>query len=101
LAGTALRSHGAAGPTPPSSNGKVSRPSAAGKIEKGQVGPGVGFAVGVEQMAGADVVLIDGILHQPHPEPSNGEFRPAALHNPQGCFPEKSRSGSWAFSGIM
>ena len=36
------------------------------KIEEGQVGAGIGFAVGVEQVVGADVVLVDGLLDQPH-----------------------------------
>ena len=38
------------------------------KIEEGQVGAGIGLAVGVEQMIGADVVLVDGLLDQPHAE---------------------------------
>ena len=38
------------------------------KIEESEVGAGIGFAVGIEQMIGADVVLIDGLLDQPHAE---------------------------------
>ena len=38
------------------------------KIEEGEIGAGIGFAVGVEQMIGADVVLVDGLLDQPHAE---------------------------------
>ena len=36
------------------------------KIEEGQIGAGIGFAVGVEQVIGADIVLVDGLLDQPH-----------------------------------
>ena len=35
-------------------------------VEEGQVGAGRRHAVGVEQVVGADVVLVDGLLHQPH-----------------------------------
>ena len=38
------------------------------KVEEGEIGAGIGVSVGVEQMVGADVVLIDGLLDQPHPE---------------------------------
>ncbi len=38
------------------------------EIEECKVGAGIGVSVGVEQMIGADVVLIDGLLHQPHAE---------------------------------
>jgi hypothetical protein len=38
------------------------------KIEEGEVRARVGFAVGVEQMVGRDVVLIDRLLDQPHAE---------------------------------
>ena len=38
------------------------------EIEEGEVGAGIGLAVGVEQMIGADVVLVDGLLDQPHAE---------------------------------
>ena len=38
------------------------------KIEEGEIGAGIGLAVGVEQMIGADVVLVDGLLDQPHAE---------------------------------
>ena len=38
------------------------------KIEECEVGAGIGVSVGVEQMIGADVVLIDGLLDQPHAE---------------------------------
>jgi len=43
------------------------------KIEEGEVGAGIGLAVGVEQMVGADVVLVDGLLDQPHAEQSGIE----------------------------
>ena len=43
------------------------------KIEEGEVGAGVGLAVGVEQMVGADVVLVDGLLDQPHAEQAGVE----------------------------
>ena len=76
------------------------------KIEEGEVGAGIGLAVGVEQMIGADVVLVDGLLDQPHAEqagikrqilaaasrksPSGGEFRLTALHDPYlDYFPGK------------
>jgi hypothetical protein len=36
------------------------------EIEEGEIGAGIGFAVGIEQMIGADVVLVDGLLDQPH-----------------------------------
>jgi hypothetical protein len=39
-----------------------------GKIEEGEIGAGAGLGVGVEQMIGADVVLVDGLLDQPHPQ---------------------------------
>jgi hypothetical protein len=38
------------------------------KIEERQIGAGIGLSVGVEQMIGADIVLIDGLLDQPHAE---------------------------------
>ena len=38
------------------------------EIEEGEIGAGIGFAVGVEQVIGADVVLVDGLFHQPHAE---------------------------------
>ncbi len=38
------------------------------KIEEGEIGAGIGLSVGVEQMIGADVVLVDGLLDQPHAE---------------------------------
>jgi hypothetical protein len=38
------------------------------EIEEGEIGAGIGFAVGVEQVIGADVVLVDGLLDQPHAE---------------------------------
>jgi hypothetical protein len=38
------------------------------KIEESEVGAGIGLSVGVEQMVGADVVLVDGLLDQPHAE---------------------------------
>src|SRR6266581_3159012 len=38
------------------------------EIEESKVSAGIGVSVGVEQMIGADVVLIDGLLHQPHAE---------------------------------
>ena len=37
-------------------------------VEEGDVGAGRREAVGVEQMIGADVVLVDGLLDQPHAE---------------------------------
>ncbi len=39
-----------------------------GKIEEGEIGAGTGVSVGIEQMIGADVVLVDGLLDQPHAE---------------------------------
>jgi hypothetical protein len=36
------------------------------KIEEGKVCAGIGFAVGIEQMVCTDVILVDGLLHQPH-----------------------------------
>ena len=38
------------------------------EIEEGEIGAGIGFAVGIEQVIGADVVLVDGLLDQPHAE---------------------------------
>ena len=38
------------------------------KVEEGEIGAGVGFAVGVEQVVGGDIVLIDRLLDQPHAE---------------------------------
>ena len=38
------------------------------EIEEGEIGAGIGFAVGIEQVIGADVVLVDGLFHQPHAE---------------------------------
>src|SRR6266568_2201978 len=38
------------------------------KVEEGEVGAGIGAPVGVEQMIGADVVLVNGLLDQPHAE---------------------------------
>src|SRR6266852_7051781 len=43
------------------------------KIEESEVSAGIGVSVGVEQMMGADVVLIDGLLHQPHAEQAGVE----------------------------
>jgi hypothetical protein len=43
------------------------------KIEEGEVGAGIGLAVGVEQMVGADIVLVDSLLDQPHPEQTGVE----------------------------
>ena len=43
------------------------------KIEEREVGAGIGFAVGIEQMIGADVVLVDGLLDQPHAEQAGVE----------------------------
>src|SRR3712207_9141126 len=37
-------------------------------VEEGEVGAGAARAVGVEQVVGRDVVLVDGLLDQPHPE---------------------------------
>jgi len=36
------------------------------KIDEGEIGAGTTFAVGVEQVVCADVILVDGLLHQPH-----------------------------------
>ena len=36
------------------------------KIEKSQIGAGIGFSICVEQVVGADVILVDGFLDQPH-----------------------------------
>ena len=38
------------------------------KIEERKIGAGIGLRVGVEQVIGADVVLVDGLLDQPHAE---------------------------------
>jgi hypothetical protein len=43
------------------------------KIEKGEIGAGIGFPVGVEQVICADVVLINGLLHQPHAQKAGVE----------------------------
>ena len=43
------------------------------KIEEGEIGAGIGFAVGVEQVIGADVILVDGLLDQPHAEQAGVE----------------------------
>src|SRR6185295_10174012 len=91
--GTGLRSHGEAVPTPPSSTSTSrleaippvaqrlftrdaqarardrigSAPLGGGReIEEGEIGAGIGFAVGIEQVIGADVVLVDGLIDQPH-----------------------------------
>jgi hypothetical protein len=37
-------------------------------IEEGDVGAGRAASIGVEQVVSADVVLVDGLLHQPQPE---------------------------------
>ena len=38
------------------------------KIEEGKIGAGIGLRIRVKQMVGADVVLVDGLLDQPHAE---------------------------------
>src|SRR6266576_1261314 len=38
------------------------------KVEEGEVGAGIGAPVGIEQMVGAHIVLVDGLLDQPHAE---------------------------------
>ena len=43
------------------------------EIEEGEIGAGIGFAVGVEQVIGGDVVLVDGLLHQPHAQQAGVE----------------------------
>ena len=43
------------------------------KIEEGEICAGTAFAVGVEQMIGADVILVDGLLHQPHAQQAGVE----------------------------
>ena len=43
------------------------------KIEEGEIGAGVGFAVGVEQVIGGDVILVDRLLDQPHAEQAGVE----------------------------
>jgi hypothetical protein len=45
------------------------------KIEDGEIGAGIGFAGGVEQMVGRDVILIDSPLHQPHAEQAGVKAR--------------------------
>ncbi len=52
--------------------GAADRPRAApfaarGPVEEGKVGPGAARAIGVEQVIGRGVVLIDGLLDAPHP----------------------------------
>lgn len=37
-------------------------------IKEGKVAPGRAFPIGVEKMIGADIVLVDRALHQPHAE---------------------------------
>ena len=37
-----------------------------GPIKKGQIRTGACFAIGIEKMIGADIILIDRFLHQPH-----------------------------------
>ena len=79
------------------------------KIEEGEIGAGIGFAVGVEQVIGADVVLVDGLLDQPHAEQagvkgqivraasprsrSDDEFRLAALRYPRAHIRRENRPG--------
>ena len=43
------------------------------KIEERQIGPRIGFAVGVEQVVCANVILIDGLLHQTHAQQAGVE----------------------------
>ena len=38
------------------------------EIEEGQIRAGIGLAVRIEQVVGADIILVDGLLHQPHAE---------------------------------
>ena len=37
-------------------------------VEESQIAAGRGFAVGIEQVIGGDVVLIDRLLHEAHAE---------------------------------
>ena len=47
-------------------------------VEESDVGAGTGLRVGIEQVVGADVVLVDGLLHQAQPHGLGVEFVIAA-----------------------
>jgi len=43
-------------------------------IEEGEVGARAGEAISVEQVVGADIILVDRLLHQPHAEDAGVEI---------------------------